>query len=160
MCCCLVSLFSDKEWTPSVQWSLPVSPKQTVQAALLRDKQQQRFEKVQLERAVKQLQESFPWEDRWVADTNFCIFQDTSKPRFTNNGYSLHSFFSSRTVKYRHEQLHNTLFFLQLLQENEKSLKKWVKNSLPGKEILERKLAGIPLWIIQGCRINCDYSCF
>lgn len=47
-------------------------------AALLRDKQPQRFEMEHLgKEAVKQLHESFPWQDQRVADMIFCIFQDT-----------------------------------------------------------------------------------
>lgn len=53
-----------------------------VQAAPLRDKQQQRFEKEQLEsKLVKQVQESLPWEDQLVADINFLYFSGYIKPK-------------------------------------------------------------------------------
>lgn len=52
------------------------------QAALLRDKQQQRFETEHLEKgAVKQLHESFPWEDQRVADSNFLYFSGYMKTK-------------------------------------------------------------------------------
>lgn len=53
-----------------------------VQAALLRDKQQQRFEKEQLEsKLVKQVQESLPWEGQLVADINFLYFSGYIKTK-------------------------------------------------------------------------------